>query len=145
MKALKLNTLTKNIFVGLAATMMIFIFNSCAKKATATEVTFPEEKGNLQVKRDVNSNYVIQIELSDLEAVSKLQPAKDAYVVWMVSDKKTTNLGQIEGAKTWLSKKAKANFEAVSKFKPSKVFITAENDANAQRPGSFLVWSTRSF
>ena len=103
MRAVNLNTQIRNFFLSILAILMMFGFNSCTKKATAvTTPIVPEERGQLQVKRDVNSNYVIQINISDLEPVKKLIPAKEAYVVWMVTDMKATkNLGQIEGANTW--------------------------------------------
>ena len=153
MKTAILNTDLKKIFAGVIATIMLLGFNSCAKKTSsatvATETATPmiaEEKGEMLVKRDASSNYVIQINIADLEPVKKLQPAKEAYVVWMVTDMKTTkNLGQIEGANTWLSKKDKASFEAVTPSKPTKIFITAENDAAAQKPGTQIVWSTKTF
>ncbi len=157
MKINNLSTQTKNILSGIFATIMILGFNSCAKKtvaATSTVVAdevritpiIPEDKGQMEVKRDANSNYVIQINISDLEAVNKLVPAKEAYVVWMVAENnQTKNLGQIEGANTWLSKKEKASFEAVTALKPTKVFITAENDALIQKPGKQIVWETNKF
>lgn len=157
MKSFNLRTPGKTFLMATAAVLMILGFNSCAKKTTATSSTvvadesskpfiLPEEKGKMEVKRDANSNYVIQINISDLEAVKKMEPAREAYVVWMITENnQTKNLGQIEGANTWLSKKEKASFEAVTPLKPSKVFITAENDAMAQRPGSQIVWSTKSF
>ncbi|MEP7255471.1 MAG: hypothetical protein ABI666_06820 [Ferruginibacter sp.] len=151
MKSIKLDTLTKNIFSGLLAIAMITGSISCAKKTVAAkETTFtpamPEEKGQLEVKRDANSNYVIQINISDLDPVKTMRPSKEAYVVWMVTDTKATkNLGQIEGANAWLSKKNKASFEAVTEFKPTKIFITAENDATIQKPGTQVVWATKSF
>lgn len=147
MKALKINTLIRNVFPGILATLLLFSFVSCAKKtASLSESMIPESNGQVQIKRDVNSNYVVQINLSDLENVKNLTPSKEAYVVWMLTENKITrNLGQIEGANSWLSKKSKASFEAVTEFKPSKVFITAEHDANIKKPGTQVVWSTKSF
>ena len=157
MKAINLNTRVKTFLLGILTAIMLFGFNSCAKKTTATSSTesadetritplIPEDKGQMQVKRDASSNYVIQINIADLEAVKKLVPAKEAYVVWMIAEnKQTKNLGQIEGANTWLSKKDKASFEAVTALKPTKVFITAENDAMIQKPGTQVVWSTKTF
>lgn len=147
MKALKPNTQIKNVFTGILATLIIFSFGSCAKKtASLSGSMIPESNGNVQVKRDVNSNYVIQINLSDLENVKNLTPAKEAYVVWMVSDqKRAKNIGQIEGANSWLSKKSKASFEATSAVRPTKIYITAENDITVQKPGKQIVWSTSSF
>lgn len=147
MKAAKISTRIKNIFTGILATLLIFSFGSCAKKTTSlAESMVPESNGHVQIKRDVNSNYVIHIDLSDLENVKNLSPAKEAYVVWMVSDQKLTkNIGQIEGANSWLSKKSKASFEATSAAKPTKIYITAENDVTVKKPGKQVVWSTSSF
>ena len=156
MKSTNFNTISKSLFTGILATCMLFGFNSCAKKSTAAKSTannesaapmiMPEDKGQLLVKRDANSNYVIQINISDLEAVKKMQPAKEGYVVWVVTESNgTKNLGQIEGANSWLSKKDKASFEATTPFKPTKVFITAENDLTIQKPGTQIVWSTNKF
>ena len=147
MKALKITTLIRNVFTGMLATLIIFSFGACARKtASLSESMVPESNGHVQIKRDVNSNYVIQINLSDLENVKNLTPAKEAYVVWMVSDQKITkNIGEIEGANKWLTKKSKASFEAVSAVKPTKIYITAENDVTIQRPGKQVVWSTSSF
>ena len=147
MNRIKLKTQIKNLFAGILATLVIFSFGSCAKKtASLSESLIPESNGNVQIKRDVNSNYVIQINLSDLENVKNLSPAKEAYVVWMVSDqKRAKNIGQIEGANSWLTKKSKASFEATSPTKPTKIYITAENDITVQKPGKQIVWSTSSF
>lgn len=147
MNTIKLKTQIKNVFAGILATLVIISFGSCAKKtASLSESFIPESNGNVQIKRDVNSNYVIQINLSDLENVKNLTPAKEAYVVWMVSDqKRAKNIGQIEGANSWLTKKSKASFEATSPTKPTKIYITAENDITVQKPGKQIVWSTSSF
>lgn len=147
MKALKVNNVLKKIPVSIFAILIIFSSGSCAKKtASLSQSMIPESNGNVQIKRDVNSNYVIHIDLSDLENVKNLSPAKEAYVVWMVSDQKLTkNIGQIEGANSWPSKRSKASFEATSATKPTKIYITAENDVNIQKPGKQIVWSTSSF
>ena len=81
MKSTNFNTISKSLLTGILATCMLFGFNSCAKKSTsakstannesATPMIMPEDKGQLLVKRDANSNYVIQINISDLEAVKK--------------------------------------------------------------------------
>ena len=147
MKSIQMNTLKRNVITGILATAMVLAFGACARKtASLSESMLPESNGQVQIKRDANSNYVIHINLSDLENEKSLQPAKDGYVVWMVSNqRKTKNIGQIEGANTWLSKKSKASFEAVSAIKPTKIYITAENDMNIQKPGTQVVWSTKSF
>ena len=150
----------KKIVLSISAALLFLCLFSCAKKTTAvtkTETsprvetaattTTPENKGQVQIKRDVNSNYVIQINLRELEEINKLEPAsKKAYIVWMNADKQMTkSLGQINSNSGWLSDKSKASFEAVSEFKPTKVFITEEDDATAKKPGIKIIWSTNRF
>ncbi|MEP7238650.1 MAG: hypothetical protein ABI685_12315 [Ferruginibacter sp.] len=144
----------KKILLGIMATMMMVFFYSCAKKTVAVSKTdtpaitvVPENKGQVQIKRDVNSNYVIQINLRELEEVNKLDPAsKKAYIVWMNADnQKVKNLGQINSNTGWLTDKSKASFEAVSEFKPTKVFISEEDMATVTKPGMKIIWSTSRF
>ena len=72
--------ITKKILPGILGTLIMISFYSCAKKATATTSAAPEpatisvapeNKGQVLIKRDVNSNYVIQINLKELETVGK--------------------------------------------------------------------------
>lgn len=168
MKKANFNTMKNYFFIAIMAAGMSFVLNSCAKKtaavsktetatasktetATMTEtsgtLTVPENIGRVQVKRDVYSNYVIQINLKDLEELSTVEPGgKNAYIVWMEADKQTTkSLGQISSNTAWLSDKSKASFEATSVFKPTKVFITEETNATVQKPGLKIIWSTSKF
>ena len=154
------NTNSKKLISVVSAAVLICFLFSCAKKTSSvgksassatTEAsattTVPENKGQVQIKRDANSNYVIQINLRELEEVNKLEPtSKKAYIVWMNADNQMTkSLGQINSNSGWLSDKSKASFEAVSEFKPTKVFITEEDDAAAKKPGAKVIWSTNRF
>lgn len=161
MKIITNSIQTKKILSGILATMMLLTFYSCAKKSVAvakTEVPSPaetpavtvvpaENKGQVQIKRDATGNYIVQINLRELEAVTKLEASsKKAYIVWMNADNETAkNLGQINSNSGWLSDKSKASFEAVSVLKPTKVFITEEDMAEVKKPGKNIIWSTNSF
>ena len=147
MKTTKLYSLIKNIFLGILTSMMILSFTSCTKKIVfINSSVVPAAKGYVNVKRDNNKNYVIQIHISNLADVTRLQPPKQTYVVWMITDQgKTENIGQIKSSKSTLSKQLKASFETVSSSKPVKIFITAENDGSIQYPGGPVVLSTNSF
>ena len=151
---MNLNTLSKNIFAVVCVTTLAFSISSCAKKTAAVakteapvETVVPENKGQVQIKRDANSNYVIQINLRELEAVKGIEAtSKKAYIVWMNADGQTTkNLGQINSNTGWLSDKSKASFEATSVYKPTKVFITEEDNGMVKKPGAMVVWSTGKF
>ena len=77
MKATKLNALTKNIFLGILTTMMIFSFTSCAIKAPfLTTSVAPAAEGKVKVKRDHNNNYIVKISVSNLVEVERLQPPR---------------------------------------------------------------------
>jgi len=162
MKTNKNNNHTKNILLGVIAIFTMLLVVSCAKKSVATakaETQVPtataeaavvvpgEAKGQVQIKRDVNSNYVIQINLRELEADNKFEPAtKKAYIVWMnANNKMVKNLGQINSNEGWLSDKSKASFEAASEFKPTKIYITEEETASVTKPSAKIIWSTNKF
>src|SRR5205085_4288850 len=100
----------------------------------------------VKVKKDGNSNYLIKVDISNLAEVKRLQPAKDAYVVWMVGDEDVTkNIGQINSSSSMISSKLKASFQAVSSTKPHRVFITAEDSPGVTFPGSTVILSTDKF
>ena len=126
---------------------LIFTLFSCSKKITfLTSPTVPAARGFVKVKKDDNKNYLIKIDMTNLAEVDRLQPSKNAYVVWLeTEDRIAKNIGQIKSSGSLLSNKLKASFETVSSFKPSKIFITAEDNAESQYPGSQLVISTDNF
>jgi hypothetical protein len=144
MEAKPLTIQVKKISFAVAALMMIFIFISCTKKAIfLSSAVVPAAKGTLKVKTDKNNNYVINIQIMNLAEPDRLQPPRNAYVVWMVTTENyTKNIGQINSSTSFLSKQLKASFETISSFNPSKIFITAEDDANIQNPVGLTVLST---
>lgn len=141
------NTILKNLFFVVIAAMMIFSTTSCARKISFTSSSVvPAARGDVKIKKDDNKNYSIQIHVTNLAEVERLQPARHAYVVWMDTDQQTTkNIGQIKSSSGMLSSKLKASFETVSSFKPVRIFITAEDDADISYPGSQLVLTTERF
>ncbi|HLG39602.1 MAG TPA: hypothetical protein VI461_08030 [Chitinophagaceae bacterium] len=147
MKRSNINHSVKNILAVCLTAVMIFMFSSCARKITFLPSTVvPAAEGFVKVNKDKNNNYVIKIELINLAEPNKLQPPKKTYVVWMDANQELTkNLGQINSSSSLLSQKLKASFETVSPVKPTKIFITAEDDASIQYPGWQIILSTNSF
>jgi hypothetical protein len=132
MRAKKLNILIKNLF----AKKISFLSSSVV----------PAARGYVKVKRDNNKNYVIRVQISNLAEVNRLQPSKQAYVVWMISNREITgSIGQIISSTTFLSTKLKASFTKVSAAKPIKLFITAENDATTKTPDEQVIITTDRF
>jgi hypothetical protein len=138
------STLTKNSFLFLIGIMTIFLFESCARKiAFQASSIVPGAEGTVKVKKDNNSNYTIHVELSNLAAPGKLEPAMKTYVIWMETEQDPVkNIGQINSSSSFLSKRLKASFETVSSTKPTKIFITAENDGTIQYPGTQILATT---
>ena len=136
-----------NIVLGLLTTIVMFSFASCTKKiAFLTSSVVPAARGYVEVKTDKNKNYGINIQLLDLAEVKRLQPSKQTYVVWMVTDEGVTkNIGQIKSSTGMMSKQLKASFETVSPNKPVKIFVTAEDDAITTYPSTQVVLSTDKF
>jgi hypothetical protein len=132
MKKKKLSILMKNLF----AKKVGFLSSSVV----------PAARGYVKVKRDINENYLIQVKISNLAEVNRLQPSKQFYVVWMITDREITdNIGQIDSSTTFLSTKLKASFKSVSASKPIKIFITAEEDPITQTPDNRIILSTDRF
>jgi hypothetical protein len=135
--------IAKNISLGILI-VMIFLFSSCSSRMNfSLSSVVPAAQGFVKVGKDHNKNYVIHIHITNLAGPSRLQPSKQTYIVWMVSnDGITKNIGQLNSSTSFLSKKLKASLETVSSSAPAKIFITAENDVNINYPGNQVVLST---
>ncbi|PKP48430.1 MAG: hypothetical protein CVT92_16140 [Bacteroidetes bacterium HGW-Bacteroidetes-1] len=137
----------KNISLISSAILLVLTLNSCATKANFLSSSMvPAANGTVKVKKDKNHNYRINIQISNLAESNQLSPPKDTYVVWLVADNKAAkNIGQIVSETGFMSKKLKASFETITSFKPSKIFLTAEDDANVQYSYSEAVLTTGDF
>ena len=139
---MKNNYFLKNVLNICIATMLIASCSSCSHKiAFLTSSVVPAARGYITVNDDKNKNYVIKVELMYLAEAKRMTPPKNTYVVWMVSNNNATqNIGQIKTTSS-----LKASFESVSSTKPTKIFITAEDDATIQYPTTAVVLSTDNF
>src|ERR1043165_2861410 len=147
MKSISTKQVMQKIFFAMVLTAIIFSLNSCARRITfLTSSVVPGAEGTVKVSKDNNKNYSVKIDLSNLAAPNRLQPSKSMYVVWMETDNNATkNIGQINTSTGLFGGKMKSSFETVSANKPTKIFITAEDDASIQNPGTQVVLSTESF
>jgi hypothetical protein len=147
MKTNKLLRSPKNIFLGLLASMILFSFSSNAQKIEFLNSSIvPAAKGNVKVNTDKNNNYVIKVSVTNLAEVTRLEPSRETYVLWMVTNEdKTENVGQLISSSGILSKGMKASFKTVSSSKPIKIYITAENDGNITIPEGEVVLTTDNF
>jgi hypothetical protein len=147
MKSIQTKLLGNSAAIIIAAAVMLFCFSSCARKINfQTSSIVPAARGDVKVKKDNNNNYHIQIALNNLAEPKRLEPPKNTYVVWMQTGENISkNIGQINSSGGFLSNKLKASFETVSSIKPTRIFITAEDDPTIQYPGMQIVLSTNNF
>ncbi len=147
MKTARFFSLIKKMFFVIFALAAILSLSSCSRKiAFLPSSVVPAAQGTVTVKTDDNKNYAVQIEIFNLAEPQRLQPPKQLYIVWMLTDQDMTkNIGQIKTSSGTFSKGLKASFESVTSFRPVKIFITAEDDPNVQNPSWEVVLTTNQF
>ncbi|MCW3091562.1 MAG: hypothetical protein JWP81_2631 [Ferruginibacter sp.] len=147
MKSKKILPLARNSLYTIMIMFLLLSVVSCARKISfLTSSVVPAARGTVKVKKDDNKNYAIRIQLVNLAEPKRLQPSKATYVVWMESSgQPIKNIGQINSSSGLFSSTLKGSFETVSTFKPTKIFITAEDDPEIRYPGSQVVLSTDYF
>ena len=137
----------KRFLSGIFIIMSIFLLTSCSKNFSfLSSSVVPAARGDVKIKTDNNKNYVVEISLTDLAEPSRLQPPKLTYIVWMVTNRDITkNIGQLKSSRGIMSKQLKGSFKTVTADKPVKIYITAEDDAGIEYPGTQIVLSTDKF
>jgi hypothetical protein len=128
-------------------TVVYLGFSSSAQKVHFKNSTVaPAAEGGVKIKKDKNGNYDIEVSIDNLADSKKLTPPKNAYVVWVdTKESGTKSIGQIHSSGSMFSKAKKASITGVSTAKPTKVYITAEDDPNTGSPGDVVVLTTDSF
>lgn len=147
MKTKQFNKPKRMTFIGVLISVLFFSFSSCAVNSKFMESSVvPAAEGKISVKRDKNLNYNIEVTVSGLAEVERLQTAKNNYVVWMNTDQgKIENLGQIKSSSGMFSNNLKASLETSSSYKPTKIFITAEKSTEVQLPSEEVILTTENF
>jgi hypothetical protein len=145
MKSTELQNKVKNIFLGIFFALAFSSGTYAQRTDFLVSAVVPTARGYVDIHKDVNKNYVIKVQVSDLTEVKKLVPSKQTYIVWMITEQTITkNLGQINNLNGFFTKKLKDSIETVSPFKPIKVFITTEYESNVQYPSAQIVLSTQN-
>ncbi|MGI8950513.1 MAG: hypothetical protein ACR2FN_02900 [Chitinophagaceae bacterium] len=147
MKKNRLKNFTKNIPVFIIGLFVVVSLASCAKKITfQPSAVVPAAEGRVKIKKDNNNNYKIDLKIIRLSNPGRLSPPKNTYVVWIETQSNgVKNIGSLNTSSGWFSKTLKSSLEAVTPFKPVSLFITAEDNANIQYPGSQVVLKTNRF
>ena len=124
----------------------LLLLQACSNKvAFNTSTVIPTAEGAVKVNRDNNNNYSIDIHIKHLADPRKLVPAKTTYVVWAETSDGTKNIGQLKTSTGLLSSTYKSSLKTVTPFKPTMIFITAEDEATIQSPGAQVVMTTNNF
>ena len=111
----------------------------------ANSEAVPAARGKVKVDKDNNGNYALDLNILHLTEPSRLHPSKNVYVIWMdTDDNGIKNLGQLKSGTSFFSSTLKASFHTVTSFTPKRIFITAEDDADIQTPGSQVILTTNS-
>jgi hypothetical protein len=131
---------------GVAA-LFILLLASCSKKINfSTSTVVPAATGAVKIKKDNNNNYALNVSLRNLAPSTRLTPPRPLYIVWVDTESNgVKNIGQVNTSSGVFSKKLKASLEAHLPFKPTRVFITAEDLQTIQYPGGQVILSTKSF
>lgn len=137
----------KNIFSIVITFFLVFSLTSCSKKISfQTSSVVPAAQGSVKVKKDNNNNYSIDLNVIRLADPKRLEPSKSTYVVWIeTSENGSKNIGSLNTSSSMFSKTLKSSLKTVSPFKPVSLFITAEDNADIQYPGSQVVLRTDRF
>lgn len=120
------------------------LVSSCARSIKFNKsVVVPAATGKVKIKEDKNSNYAVNVKVSNLAPPSRLQPPKDHYVLWMESKGNSTkNLGRLNSDKPLFGKAYQAKLKTVTTFQPTRFFITAENNNDLRYPQGEEVLTT---
>lgn len=140
----QISTSAKTVLFIFMTTLLVIGISSCAKKIMFEQSSIvPGAEGSVKITKDRNSNYSIHIDVLHLAEPKKLQPAKSVYLVWMqTEDNSTKNVGILNSSSSLLSKTLKASLHTVSPFKPTRIYVTAEDDSKITFPAGETVLTT---
>ncbi|PIR13145.1 MAG: hypothetical protein COS42_03770 [Flavobacteriales bacterium CG03_land_8_20_14_0_80_35_15] len=100
--------------------------------------TVPAAEITAKVNQDKNKNYVIQVVAKNLASAERLNPPKNNYSVWIVTENGTIkNIGQL----TNLNAKT-ATLKTLTPFNVKEIFITAEDQGNLTNPNGVEISRT---
>ena len=137
----------KSIFSIAITFFLVLSLASCSKKISfQTSSVVPAAEGSVKVKKDKNNNYSIDLNVMRLADPKRLAPSKSTYVVWIeTAENGSKNIGSLNTSSSMFSKTLKSSLKTVSPFKPESLFITAEDNADIQYPGTQVVLRTNRF
>lgn len=123
-----------NRVFAFAFVLAIFISGCAHKTSFPVSSVLPAADATVEVKKDKNGNYAIDLETENMASPQRLQPQKNTYVVWVENDQnEVKNIGRLD------INKLKGSLKTVVPNKPSRIFITAEDNATTDYPGMVVL------
>ncbi len=136
----------KTFMVGIIALTFIHPSVMAQKVHFKTATVVPAAQGTVKVSNDKDKGYNIDISVLHLSGPQRLQPAAKTYIVWMDTERNgTKNTGEMQSKDGFLSSTLNASMKTITPFKPTRIFITAEDMAAISNPHGQQVLTTRTF
>lgn len=137
----------RNIFFSLLFLTLFLGVGACSNKITfPVSSVIPTAEPNARVNKTSEGEYRIRLDVSGLALPDRLTPSKKHYVVWIESEGQgTRNLGELRNNRGMMANRSKASFEATTRFKPTQIFVTAENSTSLQWPGDHEILRSNVF
>ncbi len=115
----------------------IWPFDSGKKVEMMAGTDAPAAHGTVILKQGDNGNRQIEVKASSLARPDLLKPPENAYVVWLQEPgHEPQNVGQLK-----VDDKGNGDLQTVTAFRRFKLFITAEENAQAHEPDGMQVLS----
>jgi hypothetical protein len=114
----------------------VMMITSCATTAKFPVSTVaPAAEISAKKTMDKNKNYVIELLALNLTSTDRLNPPKNHYNVWIVTEQNEyKNLGQIMNVNA-----KRGYFKTLSPFNPQVIILTAEDEGNRPMPAGIEI------
>jgi hypothetical protein len=117
----------------------LFLVSCTATTRFPVSATVPAAEITAVKKKDKNKNNIVEITARYLAEANRLQPPKNNYCVWIVTeDGITKNIGQLS-----VSNIKKTVLKAVTPFEFKEIFITAEERGDVTYPSGVEISRTK--
>lgn len=143
----KNNTKNNGLSIKASFRILSFIFAAILVSACSKKITFPVSEvvpaaeAVLNIDKDSNKNFEIDLEVSNLAQPDRLTPARKHYVVWMVSKKHgTINIGNLD-----INRKGNGELSTSTPYEPIRIFITAEDNPKPVLPSTQVILNSGDF
>ncbi|NJW51620.1 hypothetical protein [Salinimicrobium oceani] len=132
----------QNSFKILSYIFAAILISACSKQVTfpVSEIV-PAAEAVVKVEKDSNKNFDVALEVTNLAPPNRLTPARNHYVVWLVTKKHgTINIGNLN-----INRKNSGKLSTSTPYEPIRVFITAEDDSKPVLPSTQVVLNSGDF